>query len=233
VAHAPAPEVAWASERCLRVAWSAHAGDEALSAVQAALEAVRRAAVPALVDAVPAYAALLLVFDPRSLDPAAAELRVREVVRGAPTPSEPADGRLVDVPVCYGVECAPDLDDVARHGALGREEAVRLHSGAAYRVAFLGFSPGFPYLTGLPRALAAPRLSRPRLRVPAGSVGIAGTQTGVYPQATPGGWRLVGRTPLVLFAPEREVPALLSPGDRVRFVRITHQEFDARASEHA
>jgi len=125
-----------------------------------------------------------------------------------------------EVPTVYGGEHGPDLDDVARITGLSPEEVVGLHASAEYTVAFLGFVPGFAYLSGLPEALRLPRLPSPRRRVAPGSVGVAGGQTAVYPLATPGGWRLIGRTNRTLFRPEREPPAVLAVGDRVRFVRV-------------
>ena len=127
-------------------------------------------------------------------------------------------GRLVEVPVRYGGEFGPDLDDVARHAGLTADEVVRLHAGAEYAVYMVGFSPGFPYLAGLPERLAMPRLDSPRQAVPIGSVGIGGRQTGIYPVESPGGWRIIGRTSLRLFTPEADPPTLFQLGDRVRFV---------------
>ena len=126
--------------------------------------------------------------------------------------------RLMTIPVIYGGEDGPDLANVALHSGLTEQQVVELHASVEYVVWFLGFQPGFPYLGGLPERLAMPRHAEPRLRVPAGSVGIGGAQTGVYPLATPGGWQLLGRTPLALFDPMRQEPVLLRAGDRVRFV---------------
>lgn len=126
--------------------------------------------------------------------------------------------RLMTIPVIYGGEDGPDLANVALHSGLTEQQVVELHASVEYVVWFLGFQPGFPYLGGLPERLAMPRHAEPRLRVPAGSVGIGGAQTGVYPLATPGGWQLLGRTPLALFDPLRQEPVLLRSGDRVRFV---------------
>lgn len=137
------------------------------------------------------------------------------------------DSRLIELPICYDGEFGPDLDEVAHHADLGPDDVIARHLAAEYLVAMLGFSPGFPYLRGLPPELAAPRRASPRLKIPAGSVGIAGTQTGIYPQATPGGWQLIGRTPACLFALDQSPPALLQPGDRVRFRRIDTAEFTA------
>lgn len=128
------------------------------------------------------------------------------------------ESRAISVPVVYGGEDGPDLPDIARHSGLSERQVVELHSSVEYVVWFLGFQPGFPYFGGLPAQLAMPRRAEPRLLVPAGSVGIGGAQTGIYPLATPGGWQLLGRTPLALFDPQRKEPALLRFGDRVRFV---------------
>ncbi len=153
----------------------------------------------------PAYYSLLIDFDPLHQTHAGIEALVREHAGAQPLPA-----RWIEIPVWYD---GPDLADVAAHCGLSVEEVVRLHSGAEYRVEFLGFSPGFPYLSGLPPELATPRLTTPRTRVPAGSVAIGGTQTGVYPSPTPGGWRIVGHTNLTLYP-----PVLLQMGDRIRFV---------------
>jgi len=133
--------------------------------------------------------------------------------------------REVEIPVCYGDEYGPDLQDVAELHGLTPERVIKLHSGGHYVVYFLGFVPGFAYLGELPGELVTPRLSTPRKSVPAGSVGIAKNQTGVYPISTPGGWRLLGRTPAALFEPHRKEVSLLTIGDHVRFVPITAKEF--------
>lgn len=128
------------------------------------------------------------------------------------------ESRYIEIPVVYGTAAGPDLGEVARHAGLTEKQVVELHSSIDYVVWFLGFQPGFPYLGGLPEKLATPRRDEPRLQVPAGSVGIGGAQTGIYPLATPGGWQLIGHTPLPLFDPDRNEPVLLRPGDTVRFI---------------
>ncbi|EGH0098124.1 5-oxoprolinase subunit PxpB [Salmonella enterica] len=128
------------------------------------------------------------------------------------------DSRSVEIPVIYGGAGGPDLAAVARHSGLSEKQVVELHASVEYVVWFLGFQPGFPYLGNLPKPLHMPRRAEPRLQVPAGSVGIGGAQTGIYPLSTPGGWQLIGLTPLKLFDPMREPPVLLRPGDSVRFV---------------
>ncbi|KAB7897923.1 5-oxoprolinase subunit PxpB [Rouxiella sp. S1S-2] len=128
------------------------------------------------------------------------------------------ESRLIEIPVVYGGKGGPDLDGVASHTGLSASQVVECHSGAEYVVYFLGFQPGFPYLGGMPDVLATPRHREPRLSVPAGTVGIGGSQTGIYPLITPGGWQLIGHTPLSMFDPASRLPTLLRPGDRVRFV---------------
>lgn len=141
---------------------------------------------------------------------------------------EAEQGRLVEIPVCYGGSFGPDLAEVAKRCGLSEESVVRLHSDAVYLVAMIGFIPGFPYLLGLPKELAVPRRERPRTAVPAGSVGIGGSQSGIYPAEIPGGWQLIGRTPIQLFQPEQHPPSSLMPGDRVRFIPISGQDFARR-----
>ncbi len=137
------------------------------------------------------------------------------------------NSRIIELPICYDGEFGPDVDEVARHAGLSTDEVIARHLRGEYLVAMLGFSPGFPYLRGLPPELATPRRATPRLQILAGSVGIAGTQTGIYPQATPGGWQLIGRTPTPLFTLEQSPPTLLQPGDRVCFRRIDAAEYVA------
>ena len=163
----------------------------------------------------PAYSSVLVDFDPRLRGFAELEALLRELA--AAGNGADAIERMVEIPVRYGGEYGPDLEDVARHTGLSAARVVELHSSAGYLVHFLGFSPGFPYLGGLPAELATPRLAAPRKLVPGGSVAIGGSQTGVYPVDSPGGWRIIGRTPLRLFDAEASPPALLAMGDSVRF----------------
>ncbi len=210
-----------AGDRALLVSF----GDEISLAlhrrVRRLLDLVDRTPLHGVTDLVPAYASLLIQFDPAILrhEEVAAHLRplIEESARAGPL----EEGRLVEVPVCYEPPFAPDLRSVAKESALSEEEVVGLHTGSIYHVYFIGFVPGFAYLGDLPEAIALPRRDTPRREVPAGSVGIAGRQTGVYPSSTPGGWRLIGRTPLRMFDPGRDPMALLGIGDRVRFTPIT------------
>ena len=195
---------------------------------QAVAACVRAASPPWLIDCVPSYAAVLIVFDPLAVD--AADVDVETFARQQATAAtaanaEPTAGRLVEVPVCYAPEMAPDLADVAQARGLSAGEVVRRHAGPIYRVYALGFRPGFPFMGTVDEAIAIPRLATPRARVSAGAVGIAGQQTGIYPGAGPGGWRLVGRTPWRLFDPAAPAPFRLAAGDRVRFVPIDADDF--------
>jgi inhibitor of KinA len=172
----------------------------------------------------PAYKSLLIDFDPLHADHA----EMAGIVEAALTNASPTPeyfGREISIPVCYDDEFAPDLNVVAEKTDLPADEVVSLHSSAEYVVAFLGFSPGFGYLSGLPERLNVPRRATPRNVVAAGSVGIAGMQTGVYPLQSPGGWQIIGRTPVRMFHQAKNPPTLLQPGDTVRFTPISPAEF--------
>jgi len=169
-----------------------------------------------VIDLSPGDGSLLVRFDPERLDPGRVAAHVRSLLprlEGVPDPPS----RLVTIPVRYGGEDGPDLEDVARLTRLSITEVIARHAGGTYAVRFLGFTPGFAYLGPLDPSLVCPRLDRPRRAVPAGSVAIAADQTAVYPASTPGGWRLIGRTDRVMFDPARDPMSLLSLGDRVRF----------------
>ena len=185
---------------------------ESLELVHRLHAALRALDPPGVVELVPAYRTLLVVADPEragALDELAARLPALEL-----SPADAVAGDPVEIPVRYDGQ---DLPEVAGLTGLDVEEVVRRHTAPAYTVAFLGFSPGFPYLVGLDPALEVPRRDTPRTSIPAGSVGLAGGQTGIYPSASPGGWQLIGRTEVTLFDPRRDPPALLAPGGRLRF----------------
>ena len=187
------------------------------------LHALVREGVPGVIDLVPSYRSLLVQFDPVEVSPS--EMRERiEIVAQDIDERTVEQSRVVEIPVLYGGDYGPDIDFVAEHTGLDVEEVIALHSGVDYLVYMIGFSPGFPYLGGLPDKLVTPRLDTPRVEIPAGSVGIAEAQTGVYTVASPGGWRLIGRTPVGFFDPSEESPSLLRAGDCVRFVPLSGEE---------
>lgn len=193
-----------------------------------ALAHTLRARAPAWVrEVVPALTGVAVHFDPEHADLpaaplAAAEALVRECISAMPSR---AAGRTIEVPVCYDPEFALDVVEVAEKSGIEPEQIAQRHSRAEHRVLMVGFSPGLPYIAGLDPALSLPRRATPRTRVPAGSVAIANLQTTVYPFETPGGWSVIGRTPLVLFDPARNAPSLFSSGDRVRFVPVSRADY--------
>lgn len=201
-------------ERAILRAFDGHLRDANASAHAVAADLARLAATGIEDVVLGARSVLLLLRSDKDPSP-----EVRAVLEGEPRRPYVRDRSPVEIAVRYGGEDGPDLPGVARAHRLQEREVVRLHAEPVYAVAFVGFSPGFPYLLGLADALATPRLRTPRTKVPAGSVGIGGPYTGIYPRSTPGGWLLIGRTDAELFDPTRDRPALLAPGDRVRFVQ--------------
>ena len=202
---------------------------ETTGARVAALDhAVCRARIAGVTETVPAFASLLVRYDPLRTDFDAVSQALSRLAGGIAAGNAQA-GRTVEVPVCYGGAYGEDLPAVARHAGLSEEEVIRLHSGRTYRIYMLGFLPGFPYLGGLDERLFTPRRETPRTRIPAGSVGIGGQQTGIYPMESPGGWQLIGRTPLCLVAPGRTLP--YAAGDSIRFVPIDECEFARIAAQ--
>jgi inhibitor of KinA len=213
------------------------ASDEAvLARVRALTAALDRDRPLGIADVAGAYATVTVFYEPARLADAGGRPyervcqliteRARNLEAEAKKRfSRPA--RTSEIPVCYGGEFGPDLPEVARHCGLEPEAVVKAHQAAEYLVQAIGFVPGFPYLGGLPAKLRVPRRPTPRTTVPAGSVGIGGAQTGVYPLVTPGGWQLIGRTPLALFRPSEPEPALLRVGDGVKFRAISPEEFAA------
>jgi KipI family sensor histidine kinase inhibitor len=202
--------------------------------VQAAAEELRRQALPGVRDIVPAIASLAIHVDPLSGSLEAVAAAVASVVSSSEDAiASPAGNEIHEIPICYGGPFGPDLDAVAAWASCSTEEVAALHSAATYRVYMLGFLPGFAYLGRVEPRIAMPRHASPRLRVHAGSVGIAGEQTGIYPRESPGGWQIIGRTPLVLFDVHRTPPARLRPGSAVRFVSIPASEFSREGDRTA
>jgi inhibitor of KinA len=199
--------------------------NEQVIALAAAIQAQH---LPGVVDVVPAASSLAVHVDAEMFQPAGLEETVAAVVR-APAPGGPRS-RVLEIPVCYEKPFSLDLDSVASACRCGADDVVLRHQAVEYRVFMLGFLPGFPYLGPVDDRIAVPRRPVPRVAVPAGSVGIAGRQTGVYPMESPGGWQIIGRTPMALFDAAATPPARLRAGDRVRFVSIGRQEF-ARLEE--
>lgn len=196
-------------------------------AMSRALEKERPAGVR---EIIPTYRSLLLIYDsgatnPEKLCPAIDKIE-NSLETLTITPPE-----IVEIPVCYGGELGPDMENVQKAHKLTPDQVIQLHSTPAYLIYMVGFTPGFPFLGGLDEKLFTPRLATPRMRVPEGSVGIANNQTGIYPVASPGGWQIIGRTPLKLFAPHRAAPFLYKAGDKIKFVPISEQKYTLIAKQ--
>jgi KipI family sensor histidine kinase inhibitor len=210
--------------------------ETALNAVLAALHSLEAAAIPGVTELAPAYSTIGVFFSVAEIARRAdgeeplvwLSRRIESALKIRSAPSkEGIETPVIEIPVCYDREFASDIDDVARVAGLSEAEVIHRHSSAAYRVACVGFIAGFPFLSGLPSELATPRRAVPRKEVPAGSVAIGGAQTGIYLRSSPGGWNVIGRTPLRLFDVQRDPPTILQAGDRVRFREIPREEFDA------
>jgi KipI family sensor histidine kinase inhibitor len=215
-ASAP-PALRWSGDTLILVDVGTGIAPDVNARAVALARAISDAAVRGVRDVVPAYASVGVHVDPLRFDQAGFEAVLGGEWGEA---RDDAGARVVEIPVCYGGEFGPDLDDVAAFAGCSPDEVVARHAAGRYRVYMLGFLPGFAYLGGVDPSIGMPRRTSPRPVVPAGSVGIAGGQTGVYPYESPGGWRLIGRTPVRMFDPARAEPALLRPGDHVRFVPV-------------
>lgn len=186
------------------------------------LEQIR---IEGIVEWVPAYTTLAVFYRPNiiSYDELSQKLlKIGEKIESMPVP----DPIVIEIPTLYGKEAGPDIQFVAETNGLSEEEVVKIHSSSDYLIYMIGFVPGFPYLGGMDKRIAAPRKKTPRSRIPAGSIGIAGEQTGIYPLETPGGWQIIGRTPVKLYDPQKQDPTLLKAGDYIRFVPITEREYE-------
>jgi KipI family sensor histidine kinase inhibitor len=200
--------------------------DTVTARVQAVAHALQREPLPGIVDIVPAFATVTVVYAIAQIrNYAAWAIELQQRAAAALPDAGVAAGNVVEIPTCYGGEYGPDLEEVAQRAGLTPPAVIELHAGGSYRVQAIGFVPGFVYLGGLPGNLHTPRRTTPRVRIDAGAVGIGGAQTGVYPVATPGGWNIIGRTPLRMFDPQRTPPARLQAGDRVKFCAISATEF--------
>lgn len=179
--------------------------------------------IEGVIEVLPTYRSITIFYRPDQITYDELVTKLQTIKEG----NEEGDSlsRRIEIPTVYGGEYGPDLAYVAQHASLSEEEVIRIHTGTDYLVYMLGFSPGFTYLGGLDERIATPRLESPRVKIPAGSVGIAGSQTGMYPSESPGGWQLIGRTPLKLYDPEKEPPVFIQAGDYIRYVAITESEY--------
>ena len=211
-------------------------GEETSPEISARVQAAAAAIVPALgvdlVDLVPSYASLLIIYDAMHTDHLSVAHRVRTAVAALQTQPD-AEGRTVVLPVYYATEVGEDLESLARHAGLSTAQVINLHSSTEYRVYAIGFAPGFAYLGQVDERIAAPRLTTPRLKVPRGTVAIADRQTAVYPAVSPGGWNLIGRCPVRMFDPDAQPTMPVTVGDRVRFEPVSRERFLALGGDLA
>lgn len=185
-----------------------------------------------ILEIIPTYRSVLVYFDPLTLDRTRLTARIKTLLSQLQDKTDSrANPQVVSIPVCYGGEFGPDLEFVAAYNGLSVDEVIQIHSATPYQVYMLGFTPGFPYLGGMSAKIATPRLEKPRLVIPAGSVGIAGAQTGFYPIESPGGWQLIGRTPIKAFNPESSRPFAFAAGDYLQFVPVSAAEYEAIQKE--
>lgn len=204
-------------------------GDEISPSINRRISAVTRHLkdqdIEGVVDLIPSYAALLVNYDPQVIPYDDIYSRVEDIV-SLDLSEESAARRVVEIPVCYGGEYGPDLQTIADHAGLTQQEVIDIHTSRDYLIYMLGFLPGFCYLGGLDERIHTPRLANPRIRIREGSVGIGGNATGIYPMDSPGGWQLMGLTPVKTYDPAREAPILLNAGEYIRFIPIDEAEFD-------
>ena len=213
----------------------ARAEIQTLDEVLGYLEFLRRANLPGVTELAPSYTTIAVFYDPLQVVAAGAPpsqifewlaSTIHTAIANGEVRLKRPEASAIEIPVCYDDKFALDLDEVSHRSGLTARRVIELHAGAEYRVHCVGFTPGFPYMSGLPPELATPRRSVPRREVPAGSVAIGGPQAGIYPITSPGGWNIIGRTPLSLFHPKKNPPVLLCAGDRVRFRPIGRDEFE-------
>ncbi|WP_101698141.1 5-oxoprolinase subunit PxpB [Clostridium minihomine] len=187
--------------------------------------AIEQSGLPGVVSLTPTYRSLLVQYD-SLIVPYAKMLEELKKLEGNLKTMELPEPNVLEIPTLYGGECGPDLDFVCQNSGLSKEEVIQIHTSREYLIYMLGFAPGFPYLGGMDERIATPRLKTPRTKINSGSVGIAGQQTGIYPMASPGGWQLIGRTPILLYDPMRNPPILYKTGDYLKFIPIDEQEYE-------
>ena len=218
-----------AGDSALLIQFEQRIGEDVNRRISATVKLLKMQQIEGIVDMIPAYASLLVQYNPLVIRYEEIYKRVSAIVK-MDTKVESMEKKVWEIPVLYGGELGPDFFHVAEHAGISGEELIRLHSEKDYLVYMLGFLPGFTYLGGLEEKLHTPRLENPRVKIPAGSVGIGGSQTGVYPVGSPGGWKLIGRTPVKMYDPEKQDPILVQAGEYIHFYPITDAEY-ARISE--
>lgn len=219
------PEIVPAGDGALRVVFENRIDPAINHRINSLDKKLIEGSVPGVTETIPAFRVLTILYDSEITDLNRLSQSIRRLLSNQDE-HESREKRVVHIPVCYDKAFGPDLEDLSRHSALSIEDIVTLHSGRDYLIYMMGFLPGFVYLGGLDSRLHMPRLDTPRASIEAGAVGIAGSQTGVYPMTSPGGWRLIGSTPVTLFDPKREDPFLYEAGDYIRFEPVSREDYD-------
>ena len=213
-----------AGDSALLIEFGKEINPETNRKITALVQLMREQHIEGIVDVIPAFCSLLINYDPRVLSYEELKERMEHLLK-METKTEATRKRIFEIPVCYGGEYGPDIENIAEHAGLSVDEVIKIHSSKDYLIYMLGFLPGFTYLGGLDERIHTPRLASPRLKIRAGSVGIGGSQTGIYPLDSPGGWQLMGMTPVRTYDPERQTPILVEAGDYIRFIPIDEEEF--------
>ena len=213
-----------AGDSALLIEFGKEINPETKRKITAIVQLMREQHIEGIVDVIPAFCSLLINYEPRVLSYEELKERMENLLK-METKTETTRKRIFEIPVCYGGEYGPDIDNIAEHAGLSVNEVIKIHSSKDYLIYMLGFLPGFTYLGGLDERIHTPRLASPRLTIRAGSVGIGGSQTGIYPLDSPGGWQLMGLTPVRTYDPERQTPILVEAGDYIRFIPIDEEEF--------
>ncbi len=213
-----------AGDASLLIEFGKEISPEINAKITATVQLMKEQHIEGVVDIIPAFCSLLINYDPRVLSYDDISKRMKRLLKMDIKAGE-SSRRVFEIPVCYGGQYGPDLANIAEHAGLTEEEVIEIHSSRDYLIYMLGFLPGFCYLGGLDERIHTPRLANPRLKINAGSVGIGGSQTGIYPLDSPGGWQLMGMTPVKTYDPDREVPILLSAGDYIRFIPVDEEEY--------
>ena len=214
-----------AGDKALVIEFSNKISDEVNSKVRSMMIAIKQRNLEYIVETIPTYRSLMVNYNPLKIEYDELISSLKDIEKNLGNIEIPLP-KVIEIPTLYGGEYGPDIENVAKHNNLSIDEVIKIHSSKEYLIYMLGFTPGFPYLGGMDKRLETPRLKVPRTKIPSGSVGIASKQTGIYPIDSPGGWQLIGRTPLKLFDTNKENPFLLSAGSYIKFIPITKKEFD-------
>lgn len=217
-------KISTAGDSALLIEFGKEISPEINARITAFVHLLKAQHIEGVQDLIPAFTSLLINYDPRVVNYKTLTKRLQKLLKLEVT-EEASESRVFEIPVCYGGEYGPDIENIAQNAGLSEEEVIKIHSSKDYLIYMLGFLPGFSYLGGLDERIHTPRLANPRIKIPAGSVGIGGSQTGIYPLDSPGGWQLLGMTPVKTYDPERETPILFEAGDYIRFVPVSEEEY--------